>query len=453
MTPPLASCIIPVYNGAAYLAEAVTSVLSQTYPAVEIVIVDDGSTDRTGHVAREFGSQVRYIRQANAGPASARNTGIAEARGELIGFLDADDRWTETKLARQAARLEARPELGYVVGLVQNFWEEEVVAEAERIRDQPRAKPIPGYVTGTLLARRQVFERVGGFDARRAHTDAMEWFLRARAAGLQEELLQEVLLCRRMHPANRSRQRAGKSTDEFIHLLKQSLDRRRLNQQADLVSCVIPVFNGDRFLAAAIDSVLGQTRQPVEVIVVDDGSTDGTPQVIAGYGDRIRSLRQDNAGPAAARNAGIALARGGFIGFLDADDLWVPDKLARQLEDLSRHPESMICFGAMMNFREPGPEGGPVEEWEAKPFSPCTMLVRRSLFATIGLFDERLRAAEDTEWYCRVMMAGIPYRILPEYLVRRRQHDRNLTRMDPPSNDKLLGALKLALDKRRAGSS
>lgn len=340
-----------------------------------------------------------------------------------------------------------------MVGLVQNFWEEAVASEEAHTRDQRRAKPIPGYVTGTLLARRRVFDQIGGFDSGRAHSDAMEWFLRARAAGVKEELLQDVLLFRRLHTTNRSREGADRSTDEFLHLLKQSLDERRVNQRVDLVSCVIPVFNGDRFLAAAIDSVLGQTRQPVEVIVVDDGSTDGTPRVIAGYGSRIRSLRQENAGPAAARNAGLGLAQGTFIGFLDADDLWLPDKLARQLEELSQHPEAMICFGGMRNFREPEAAAGPVEEWLGKPFSPCTMLVRRSLFDTIGNFDVRLRAAEDTEWFCRVMMAGIPYRVLQEDLVRRRQHDRNLTRMDPPSHAKLLGAIKMALDKRRSVSS
>ena len=451
MTAPLASCIIPVYNGADFLAEAVNSALTQTYPALEIVIVDDGSTDRTPEVAGSFGERVRYLRQANAGPAVARNTGLAESRGELVAFLDADDRWHETKLARQAAVLEAQPELDYVVALVQNFWTDPAAGAREHSRDHPRTKPIPGYVTGTLVARRALFDRVGGFDPERSHTDATEWFLRARAAGARGLVVPEVLLYRRMHTGNRSQQMSQGSTEEFLRLLKTSLDQRRsVPAPPALVSCIIPVYNGERFLGAAVDSILAQTRQPVEIIIVDDGSADVTPGVIARYGDRVRSVRQENAGPAAARNAGIALATGAVIGFLDADDLWLPDKLAVQMAELTRSPETMICLAGMMNFREAGAAGGPVAEAPGGSFSPCTMLVRAPLFGRIGGFDPRLRAGEDTEWFCRVMMSGIPYTVLPDILVRRRLHDRNLTRADPPSHAKLLGILKLALDKKRA---
>ncbi|HSE51013.1 MAG TPA: glycosyltransferase family A protein [Gemmatimonadales bacterium] len=451
MTAPLASCIIPVYNGADFLAEAVTSALTQTYPALEVVIVDDGSTDRTPEVARSFGERVRYLRQENAGPAVARNTGLAAARGELVAFLDADDRWDEAKMARQAAVLGAQPELDYVVALVQNFWTDPAAGLRQHPRDHPRTKPIPGYVTGTLLAHRALFDRVGGFDPERSHTDATEWFLRARAAGARGLVVPEVLLYRRMHTGNRSRQMSQGSTDEFLRLLKTSLDQRRSAPEPPAsVSCIIPVYNGERFLGAAVASVLAQTRQPVEIIIVDDGSTDGTPEVIAGYGDRVRSIRQENAGPAAARNAGIAMATGAFIGFLDADDLWLPEKLALQMAELVRNPKTMICLAGMTNFRDTAVFGGPEEEWPGGAFSPCTMLVRAPVFRQIGGFDPKLRAGEDTEWFCRVMMGGIAYTALPDILVRRRLHDRNLTRVDPPSHQKLLGILKLALDKKRA---
>ena len=96
-----------------------------------------------------------------------------------------------------------------------------------------------------------------------------------------------------------------------------------------MISCIVPVYNGERYLAETLQSILGQRVGPLEVIVVDDGSTDGTAGVARRFGSAIRVLHQTNAGPAAARNLGLSEARGDFVAFLDADDLWKPDKLAR----------------------------------------------------------------------------------------------------------------------------
>ncbi len=116
---PLVSVIIPAYNAAQFLREAVASVRAQGYSPIEIVIVDDGSTDNTAETIRSLGEGIRYVRQANAGPAAARNRGLAEARGEWVAFLDGDDLWPADKLRVQAARLEADPSLDVVLGRVQ----------------------------------------------------------------------------------------------------------------------------------------------------------------------------------------------------------------------------------------------------------------------------------------------------------------------------------------------
>ena len=100
---------------------------------------------------------------------------------------------------------------------------------------------------------------------------------------------------------------------------------------APLISCIVPVYNGERFLSQTLDSVLGQTYRPLEVLLSDDGSTDGTPQIAARYSKRIRYLTHANTGPGAARNRGLRLARGDFVALLDADDLWHPEKLERQM--------------------------------------------------------------------------------------------------------------------------
>ena len=224
---PLVSCIIPVYNGERFLAEAIESVLAQSYGKVEIIVVDDGSTDGTPGVVARFGDRVSYVRQDNAGPSAARNRGLKEVRGEFITFLDADDLWEESKLEKQLARFRERPELSYSVTMTQNFWEEEAKEEEARFADHRRSKPIPGYVTLTLMVKREWMDRIGGFDESLAHGDAADWFQRIDEAGGVGELMNEVLARRRLHGENRSRVRAAGSRDEFLMILKRRLDRRR----------------------------------------------------------------------------------------------------------------------------------------------------------------------------------------------------------------------------------
>src|SRR5690349_1953676 len=127
MKLPLISCIIPVFNGERYLAEAIESILKQSYRPLEIIISDDGSADRTAAVANGFSDHVRYIWQPNAGQAAARNTGLASSHGEFVAFLDADDLWHREKLERQMGRFRARPELDYCLAHVQNFWIPELI--------------------------------------------------------------------------------------------------------------------------------------------------------------------------------------------------------------------------------------------------------------------------------------------------------------------------------------
>ena len=230
MTPAPVSCIVPVFNGERFLGEALESILAQTASPAEILVVDDGSTDATPAVAARFEGRIRYVSQSNAGPAAARNHGLRISTGEFIAFLDADDVWLPQKLALQLARFRERPELGLCVAHAQNFWVPELKAEEEELRSHRRSKPIPGYVTGTLLARRSLFDAIGGFNLAWSHCDDTEWFLRAEAHGALRELLPDVLLLRRVHPGNRSRARAGTSRDEYLQLLKATLDRRRSGQ-------------------------------------------------------------------------------------------------------------------------------------------------------------------------------------------------------------------------------
>jgi glycosyltransferase involved in cell wall biosynthesis len=223
----LISCIVPVYNGERYIGEAIDSILRQNYRPIEIIIADDGSTDRTAAVAAAYAGQVVYLRQANAGTAAARNLGMSVAKGEFFAFLDADDVWPADKLDRQMARFQAHPELDFCIAHVQNFWIPDLIEEEKRFRDHRLSKPLPGYSTGTLLARRRCFDAVGEFNTEIHHADDTEWFLRASEQGSVMELLPEVLLHRRLHHTNLSRVKAANSRDRYLEVLKTALDRRR----------------------------------------------------------------------------------------------------------------------------------------------------------------------------------------------------------------------------------
>lgn len=224
---PLISCVVPLFNGERFIAEALDSILAQTYRPIELIVADDGSTDGSGAILAGYGDRIRVVSQESAGPSAARNLGLRAARGEFVAFLDADDLWAPQKLARQMDCFAARPELQACVTHVQMMWSHGMREEAEQYRDHPRAAPIPGYATITLLARRSVFDAVGEFDPSLWFSDSTDWFLRARELGVALELVPEVLVFHRMHENNHTRRRSAASREEFARTVKASLDRRR----------------------------------------------------------------------------------------------------------------------------------------------------------------------------------------------------------------------------------
>lgn len=224
MTTALVSCIIPVFNGERYLAEALDSIVAQTHTAIEVLVVDDGSTDGTAAVATNGRYPVRYFRQANAGPSVARNHGLRESRGAFVAFLDADDRWHPEKLERQLRLCDERPSVAATVAHAVMFHE---AGSAPTPGRRPDDVPVPAYISGSLMARRAAFDRVGLFDSALSHADDTSWFLRARTLGVDVALMPDVLLYRRLHDGNMSRARRSESFDEYLRVIKSNLDLRR----------------------------------------------------------------------------------------------------------------------------------------------------------------------------------------------------------------------------------
>ncbi len=217
------SCVIPVYNGERFLAEAIDSALGQSHPPEEILVIDDGSTDGTARVAARYGSCISYHRQQNAGPAAARNRGVRSARGDLVAILDADDVWHPEKLARQLARFAERPELGISMTWMRNFWESEVAHEETEYARWSRGS----LSIQSLVARRELFEAVGPFDEEAQHKDVIGWVMRARHRGVVFEAIPEVLVDRRVHRSNMSRSRGGEDASELLALARLLIDSRR----------------------------------------------------------------------------------------------------------------------------------------------------------------------------------------------------------------------------------
>jgi glycosyltransferase involved in cell wall biosynthesis len=206
-----------------------------------------------------------------------------------------------------------------------------------------------------------------------------------------------------------------------------------------LVSVVIPTHNRAWCLAEAVDSVLAQEFRDFELIVVDDGSADDTPLLLEGYGDAIRVLRRGNRGVSAARNDGIAAARGELIAFLDSDDLWLPGKLARQVAFFASHPEALICQTEELwvrNGRRVNPgkrhrkRGGMIFEpsLDLCLVSPSAVMARRGLFERVGLFDESLPACEDYDLWLRVSRRFPVHLIETALIVKRGGHADQLSR-------------------------
>jgi glycosyltransferase involved in cell wall biosynthesis len=227
---PLVSVVMPVHNGERYLAEAVESVLAQSYRPWELILVDDGSTDGSAEVAKRFGTALRYEYQANAGQSAARNRGVQLARGPLLAFLDDDDYWSAEKLALQVAVVTEEPSVDAVFGHVRQFVSPDLDPEAAG-RVRYHAEVMPGQVPGTLLIRREAFDRVGPFETQWRIGEFVSWYARAVELGLRTVLLPDIVLHRRLHDDNTGIKQRAESV-QYVRILKATLDRRREQLQS-----------------------------------------------------------------------------------------------------------------------------------------------------------------------------------------------------------------------------
>ena len=521
------SVIIPTYNYAHFIAEAVESVLTQTFPIFEIIVVDDGSSDNTEEVIKQFGDKVRYIRQKNGGVGLARNTGVKNSAGEFIAFLDADDIWLPQKIEHQIQLFQTDDEIGLITTAMR-----ELYVKGKTIRIYAEGKngwcadnllllePVVVGPGSTTLVKRKIFEQIGGFDETKELHPSEDWeFCYRVARQFKLAFLPEILVEYRNHgnnghlqiprferamtlafekifsndaaeiqklkeqsysnlhkmlagsyflnkhyrnffkhsfksvwlmPTNISyfftfplrRFRKRRENTGIINANKRAqpslpsiLDRRNIPK----ISVVIPTYNYANFIAEAVESVLTQTFPIFEIIVVDDGSSDNTEEVIKQFGDKVRYIKQKNGGVCAARNTGVKNASGDFIAFLDADDAWLAEKIEKQIAKFGEDSQIGLVHCEMREFDTEtgetvrlhieGEEGWVADElllFEKPVVIGCggSIMVSRKAFEAVGGFDTNLTVGEDWD-FCYRIAKNFKVGFVREILVDYRNHGNN----------------------------
>ena len=420
------SVVMAVRDGERYLAEALASVGAQTVAPLEVLLVDGGSRDATRAIAAAHGTRV--LDQDGDTLADAYNTGIAAARGDVVAFLSHDDVWLPRKLELQLARLETA---------------EACVCHAEFFLD---GDPPPGFrpelldgprpvrVMEALAARRSLFADVGGLRAEVSPADDVDWFARVQDAGHDVPVLPWTLLRKRVHAASTAH---NAPAAPLVRLLHASVQRKR-----GKVAIVVPVRDGERFLEAALRSLLDQTRPPEELIVVDDGSRDRSVAIAEAVGAHV--VRRPPTGVSAARNAGARAATAELIGFLDADDLAAPRRLELQVAAIDGFD---AVVGHAENFAMRGTEGLRFAEGPRPGYLPGALLIRRGAFEALGGFDESLPAGEVPDFFSRA--SELRVRVLDDVVLHRRVHGANTSIRDPDLHAGYLEVARRAIARRR----
>lgn len=220
------------------------------------------------------------------------------------------------------------------------------------------------------------------------------------------------------------------------------------------ISVILPVYNCKNYISETLDCVLNQSFPPYEVIVIDS-STDGTSEVIQKYSSKIKYLFQPKQGIGAARNAGVEMASGQYFAHLDADDVWIKDKLEIQRASFLDDPELDIAGTYMESFFSPELTGEDKKSVYCPPdpipgFSASAILVKKEAFFRVGLYETHWKVGQDLNWFIRAKEMGLKEIMIPQVLVRRRLHKTNTDTLNKEFALERVRILKASLDRRRA---
>ncbi len=223
--PPLVSVIIPLYNGSQFIEETLNSAFAQDYKPLEVIVVDDGSTDYGADIVKKHHSPVRYLFQENQGNAAARNHGIRKGQGEFIALLDQDDLWEKHKIKTHVDYMLKHPELDFTIAHFKYFLSPGVERPAW-LRENLIKNQHADYSPGSLFARKGVFDTVGCFNRDFKTGSDSDWFFRAKDMNIPMAVINEVLLHRRVHQTNQSIH-VKQAHTEMLKLIRESIHRKK----------------------------------------------------------------------------------------------------------------------------------------------------------------------------------------------------------------------------------
>lgn len=228
---------------------------------------------------------------------------------------------------------------------------------------------------------------------------------------------------------------------------------KKQNNGKPLVSVIIAVKDGESFIEKALISILNQTYSPLEILVVDGGSKDKTRKIVEKF-DKVKTINQPGIGISNAYNTGILNAQGEYISFLSADDYWMPDKISRQISALQANPSLSfaVCFAEFfLNDPKYFPTGFRTELLETPKVAYImeTLCARRSVFNTVGFFNEKMRSAEDVDWFARALDLQLESIVIEEVMLRKRIHNNNLHLEEQQNSHYLLNAVKNSFVRKR----
>ncbi|WP_436516314.1 glycosyltransferase family 2 protein [Ekhidna sp. To15] len=220
------SVIVPVYNGERFIEKCLESVLNQTYPASEIIVVNDGSTDSSFEIIESM-PDITCINTENKGVAAARNTGIDHCKGDWISFIDQDDLWTANSMESKVTMTHQNPNTSLVIGK-QKWFLDGLNSIPSWVKQEQMETELDGYLLGCSLIKKNLFETYGQFDSSFRFCSDFDWFFRLKDDGIEFKQVNDIVLMKRIHAENESRH-AEESLKELSRAIFNSIKRKRKN--------------------------------------------------------------------------------------------------------------------------------------------------------------------------------------------------------------------------------